>query len=180
MKIECEKVVGFGRRIEQSRKEARLSRSEVCDALGGTAISTLQAWEAETREPPISKLMALSQILNVEPCYLLTGERGSKNLNIVREQQPAYAARPQTGEGEVVVNKAKLQEAIETLEEVLVITNKEMKPAGKAQMIWAFYELLTEEDIPQKDKMIGFLKLINRHYYDGQTSNSKIISGQRH
>lgn len=159
MKIECEKVIGFGSRIEQSRKSAKLSRSEVCDALGGIAISTLQAWEAETREPPISKLMALSQILNVEPCYLLTGERRSQSLNIIRDPQPAYATKPQTGEGEVVVNKAKLQEAIETLEEVLEITHKEMKPAGKAQMIWAFYELLTQEN-SEKEKMIGLLKLV--------------------
>ncbi len=159
MKIECKKVIGFGNRIEQSRKNAKLSKSEVCDALGGIAISTLQAWEADTREPPISKLMALSQILNVEPCYLLTGERHSQSLNVTREPQPVYATKPQTEEGEVVVIKAKLQEAIETLEEVLEITQREMKPAGKAQMVWAFYELLTQEK-SEKEKMVGLLKLV--------------------
>ncbi|MEN2899026.1 hypothetical protein NJNGDCLN_00633 [Mannheimia haemolytica] len=70
-----------------------------------------------------------------------------------------YATKPQTEEGEVVVIKAKLQEAIETLEEVLEITQREMKPAGKAQMVWAFYELLTQEK-SEKEKMVGLLKLV--------------------
>lgn len=75
MENNCKKVEGFGVRIEKRRKEVKLSRAEVCELLGGTAISTLQAWEAETREPPISKLVELANILKTTPNYLLTGEQ---------------------------------------------------------------------------------------------------------
>ena len=81
MKIDCKKTNGFGKRIEERRKEVKLSRADVCNQLGGTAISTLQAWEAETREPPISKLIELANILKTTPNYLLTGEKSELQIN---------------------------------------------------------------------------------------------------
>lgn len=70
----CKKVEGFGKRIEERRKQLKLSRPDVCTSLG-IAISTLQAWETEQREPPISALVKLADILKVSPNYLLTGEQ---------------------------------------------------------------------------------------------------------
>ncbi|WP_065232471.1 helix-turn-helix domain-containing protein [Gallibacterium anatis] len=74
MKLEYKKVDGFSSRLEDARKRLNLSRAKVCEMLDGTAISTLQAWEAGTREPPISILMRLADILETTPNYLLTGD----------------------------------------------------------------------------------------------------------
>lgn len=111
------------------------------------------------REPQASIIITLAGILGIDSGYLLTGIQPQKSLNVVRESSPVYTDKPSLQEGEVIVNKAKLQEAIETLEEVLEITQREMKPAGKAQMVWAFYELLTQEK-SEKEKMVGLLKLV--------------------
>ncbi|WP_419851895.1 XRE family transcriptional regulator [Actinobacillus pleuropneumoniae] len=75
METDYKKVNGFGERLKKEREKAKLSRADVGDMLGGVAISTLQAWEGETREPPISKLMALAEILKTSANYLLTGEQ---------------------------------------------------------------------------------------------------------
>lgn len=58
----------------------------------------------------------------------------------------------------VEVSKLKLLTAIETLEEILTITNKTMPPAAKAQMVWMIYELLNEESA--NEKILGLMKLV--------------------
>lgn len=122
---------------------------------------TVTRWIKGEADPSRTNLIKISEALDVSLEWLATGNgREKREFNIIKETQPNYnTSKIQTKDGEVVVNKAKLQEAIETLEEVLVITNKEMEPAGKAQMIWAFYELLTQEN-SEKEKMIGLLKLV--------------------
>lgn len=86
MKEEYKKVDGFGERLERLRKQAKLSRADVCNMLGGLAISTLQAWEGGTREPPISKLLELANIFKTNPNYLLTGnDKQIEQRNIVQE-----------------------------------------------------------------------------------------------
>lgn len=74
MNANYKKVYGFGKRLKEEREKVKLSRADVGNMLGGVAISTLQAWEGETREPPISKLMELADILKTTANYLLTGE----------------------------------------------------------------------------------------------------------
>lgn len=75
MSMNYKKVNGFGRRLKEEREKVKLSRADVGNMLGGVAISTLQAWEGETREPPISKLVELADILKTTANYLLTGNR---------------------------------------------------------------------------------------------------------
>ncbi|HGO5810898.1 TPA: helix-turn-helix domain-containing protein [Mannheimia haemolytica] len=121
---------------------------------------TVTRWIKGEADPSRTNLIKISEALDVSLEWLATGKgREKREFNIIKDTQPNYTSKLQTKDGEIVVNKAKLQEAIETLEEVLEITNKEMKPAGKAQMIWAFYELLTQDN-SQKEKMIGLLKLV--------------------
>lgn len=85
MNTNYKKVDGFGKRLKEERERAKLSRADVGNMLGGVAISTLQAWEGETREPPISKLMELASILKTSANYLLTGEEPTTNDNFVRK-----------------------------------------------------------------------------------------------
>lgn len=148
----------IGTRIREHRERLNLTRPELAK-LADVSLSALQGWEMNERAPQASIIITLAGILGIDSGYLLTGIQPQKSLNVVRESSPVYTDKPSLQEGEVIVNKAKLQEAIETLEEVLEITHKEMKPAGKAQMIWAFYELLTQDN-SQKEKMIGLLKLV--------------------
>lgn len=148
----------IGTRIREHRERLNLTRPELAK-LADVSLSALQGWEMNEREPQASIIITLAGILGIDSGYLLTGIQPQKSLNVVRESSPVYTDKPSLQEGEVIVNKAKLQEAIETLEEVLEITQREMKPAGKAQMVWAFYELLTQEK-SEKEKMVGLLKLV--------------------
>lgn len=148
----------IGTRIREHRERLNLTRPELAK-LADVSLSALQGWEMNEREPQASIIITLAGILGIDSGYLLTGVQPQKSLNVVRESSPAYTDKPRLQEGEVIVNKAKLEEALETLEEVLEITQREMKPAGKAQMVWAFYELLTQEK-SEKEKMVGLLKLV--------------------
>ncbi|PJG86183.1 DNA-binding protein [Conservatibacter flavescens] len=58
----------------------------------------------------------------------------------------------------VEVSKMRLLTAIETLEEILEITHKTMKPKAKAQMVWMIYELLNEESA--NEKIVDMIKLV--------------------
>lgn len=158
MKVKFKNISLMGSRIREERERAGRTRNELADTLG-VSLSTLQLWESNEREPQASMVIALAEELGVDAGYLLTGIQPQKSLNVVRESSPTYTDKPRLQEGEVIVNKAKLEEALETLEEVLEITQREMKPAGKAQMVWAFYELLTQEK-SEKEKMVGLLKLV--------------------
>lgn len=85
MSLDYKKVIGFGKRLKEEREKAKLSRADVGHMLGGVAISTLQAWEGETREPPISKLMELASILKTSANYLLTGEEPITNEHFIEK-----------------------------------------------------------------------------------------------
>ena len=66
-------------RLEQARKNARLTRDEVVQLAAqtsGFSRSSLQDWEQEdnTREPKIEYLFDLARIYNVHPWTLLSGE----------------------------------------------------------------------------------------------------------
>lgn len=53
----------IGTRIRTQREALKLSRSYVADKLG-VALSTLQAWENEDREPSATHILKLSECLN--------------------------------------------------------------------------------------------------------------------
>ncbi|AUI67137.1 hypothetical protein C5N92_06950 [Glaesserella australis] len=59
----------------------------------------------------------------------------------------------------MIVDIEKFKEAIETLEEILAMTNKTMDATGRANMIFGIYELLTKP-VSEKEKMVGVLKLV--------------------
>lgn len=74
------------------------------------------------------------------------------------EPTTAYQTKPNVETGEILVNKQRLITAISTLEEILEITHKTMKPEAKAQMVLMIYELLSEESA--NEKIIEMIKLV--------------------
>ena len=77
MSEKLKKISLIGDRIKERRNELGLARPDVCKELG-VAISTLQMWEQNEREPNASMILAIGEVLNVDPSYLLTGERAER------------------------------------------------------------------------------------------------------
>ena len=73
MKIKFKNEHDIGTRIKERREELNLSRNIVCDMLGGISLTTLTLWEKNEREPTATKIIELSNILNVSTNYLLLG-----------------------------------------------------------------------------------------------------------
>ena len=63
----------IGTRIRTQREALKLSRSYVADKLG-VALSTLQAWENEDREPSATHILKLSECLNASVAWLVAGD----------------------------------------------------------------------------------------------------------
>nr|AFA44244.1 transcriptional regulator [Avibacterium paragallinarum] len=148
MKLEYKKVDGFSSRLENARKRLSLSRAKVCEMLEGTAISTLQAWEAGTREPPISILMRLADILQTTPNYLLTGEESTntgikqtsvKPLNIEEALQALQQAiERQKPKDNLVLDGVPLK-----VEEMTVIRNyRQTDDRGREAILTLSYTML--------------------------------------
>lgn len=86
MKQKFKNEYSIGTRIEERRNALNLSRNAVCEQLGGVALSTLQMWEKNEREPQAGTIIKLAEILNTTVSYLLTGEQSkpqSENTSIV-------------------------------------------------------------------------------------------------
>lgn len=62
----------IGKHIRVQREALKLSRQVVAEFLG-VALSTLQAWENEEREPTASHVIKLAEILNTSVEWLITG-----------------------------------------------------------------------------------------------------------
>ena len=92
----------------------------------------------------ITELISLIQIAkatNVSLDWLATGE-GSFNKNAD------------------MLDKKELILAIETVEESLNATNRTLKPAKKAELILAIYDLFTSENKPSSAQIISILSKI--------------------
>lgn len=75
MKQKFKNEYSIGTRIEERRNALNLSRNAVCEQLGGVALSTLQLWEKNEREPQAGYVIKLAEILKTTVSYLLTGEQ---------------------------------------------------------------------------------------------------------
>lgn len=62
----------IGTRIRTQREALKLSRSYVAEQLG-VALSTLQAWENEDREPSATHILKLSECLSASVAWLVAG-----------------------------------------------------------------------------------------------------------
>ncbi|HHW7447465.1 helix-turn-helix domain-containing protein [Pasteurella multocida subsp. multocida] len=105
MKEKFKNEYSIGTRIKGRREELKLSRKAVCEYLGGVALSTLQLWEQNEREPQASILIKLGEILNISPAYLLTGENQSITQSAIISKEPS--------------DVDKLKQAINVLEKAL-------------------------------------------------------------
>ncbi|SYE97705.1 repressor protein [Klebsiella pneumoniae] len=70
----------IGKRIRSKREELKQSRNHVADFLG-VALSTLQAWENEDREPSATHILKLAECLGVSVEWLVSGAAGSELHN---------------------------------------------------------------------------------------------------
>lgn len=78
MKLKFKNEYSIGTRIEERRNALNLSRNAVCEQLGGVALSTLQLWEKNEREPQAGMIIKLAEILKTTVGYLLTGKEETK------------------------------------------------------------------------------------------------------
>lgn len=62
----------IGKRIRSKREELKQSRNHVAEFLG-VALSTLQAWENEDREPSATHILKLAECLEVSVEWLVSG-----------------------------------------------------------------------------------------------------------
>ncbi|HHJ4285349.1 XRE family transcriptional regulator [Klebsiella variicola] len=71
----------IGKRIRAKREGLKLSRQFVAEQLG-VALSTLQAWENEDREPSATHILKLSECLKVSVEWLITGDEKTESLQL--------------------------------------------------------------------------------------------------
>ncbi|HDL8234100.1 TPA: helix-turn-helix transcriptional regulator [Yersinia enterocolitica] len=81
----------IGTRIKAQRSILKLSRNHVADMLG-VALSTLQAWENEEREPSATHILRLADLLKVSVEWLVTGGEKAANALTLAERSPAGTA----------------------------------------------------------------------------------------
>lgn len=91
--------------------------------------------------PKLEPLIQIAKATNVSLDWLATGE-GSFNKNAD------------------MLDKKELILAIETVEESLTATNRALKPAKKAELILAIYDLFTSENKPSSAQIISILSKI--------------------
>lgn len=71
----------IGKRIRAQREGLKLSVQLVAEQLG-VALSTLQAWENEDREPSATHILKLSECLKVSVEWLITGDEKNDALQL--------------------------------------------------------------------------------------------------
>ena len=74
---------GYGDRLRQRREKLKMLQKDVGDALGISAASIGQ-WEREDTAPGGENLLALAEVLQVEPAWIINGQRTRPILNAAR------------------------------------------------------------------------------------------------
>ncbi len=70
----------FGKRLRESRMKRKMTQQKMADRIG-LALQSYQRYEQGDREPSLSTLVALADILDVSTDYLLGREdRSSRDL----------------------------------------------------------------------------------------------------
>ena len=120
MKEKFKNEYSVGTRIKERREELKLSRNIVCERLGGVALSTLQLWEQNAREPQVSALIKLAEILDTTTDYLLHGTEDQKRTLITHEQAGLPKESNVTYKYDINLNNADEYELIDDYSDVQV------------------------------------------------------------
>ncbi len=107
----------------------------------GISIRSISSYMTGDAEPKLLISQRLAELAGVSLDWLATGE-GSFNKNAD------------------MLDKKELILAIETVEESLNATNRTLKPAKKAELILAIYDLFTSENKPSSAQIISILSKI--------------------
>lgn len=68
----------LGTRLKELRKNKKITQQQIADAIGVSKTSVIY-WEKDDNLPKHDSLMALAQVLNVSPAYLLNGDENDKS-----------------------------------------------------------------------------------------------------
>lgn len=74
----------IGERLQQARKDAKLSQGEVCNLLGIPKVQTLSAYERNVNNPPLETLARLAMLYHVSIDWIVYG--GEKQLSSVKSK----------------------------------------------------------------------------------------------
>lgn len=137
--------MSIGDRIKEVR--GKVPRDVFADQLG-VVRNTVQRYEVYGKPPHIDFVKSLCRAHNINAEWLLFGT-GPKHRG---DEKPPPPAELQT---------SALVDAIETLDQVLELTKRQMSPAEKAVIIKKIYELYTEDrEETDKEKFSTILKII--------------------
>jgi transcriptional regulator with XRE-family HTH domain len=118
-----------GDRLREERNKRGLSQQALGD-LVGSAKRTVIDWEKGATSPSAVQLSALAGA-GFDVLYVVTGEH---NIQLSKEQPVVFS------------DHARLQLAIEAVEEGLAEIKRKLPPAKKAELIVAAYELMAQPE----------------------------------
>lgn len=102
----------LGRNIRYLRKKYEMSQDKLADILGYKSFTTIQKWESEVSEPPMSMLKKISDLFNVDMNDLATSDLSAPKARKVRSVEIPIVGRVAGGEPLLMV------EEIEGTEEI--------------------------------------------------------------
>ncbi|WP_051711583.1 transcriptional regulator [Andreprevotia chitinilytica] len=139
-------VVEIGARIKRARAALGLTQDALAVLAGSPSKRGIQENESGNTMPG-GQIIGTLVCAGVNANWLLTGE-GSM---LLAELQAATPTAP--------FETARLQLALEAVEEGLAATSRTMPPDKKAELILAVYDLLDDVDATSKGKILRLVKL---------------------
>lgn len=109
--------------------------------IAGVTAEQVAKWRDGKAKPSFKAVASLANVAGVSLDWLATGREFSEETS-------------------VKLDRKELLSAIETVEESLTATNRVLKPAKKAELILAIYDLFTSENKPSSAQIISILSKI--------------------
>ncbi|WP_084187067.1 helix-turn-helix domain-containing protein [Andreprevotia chitinilytica] len=135
----------IGERLKVFR-EAKQLRQQDASSLFGVKPSSYQKYEMNISAPGAEAIERFVRA-GINANWLLTGEG------------PMLLAELQAETPTAPVETARLQLALEAVEEGLAATSRTMRPDKKAELILVIYDLLDDVDATSKGKILRLVKL---------------------
>lgn len=102
----------LGRNIRYLRKKYEMSQDKLADILGYKSFTTIQKWESEKSEPPMSVLKKLSDLFNVDMNDLATVDLSAPKERKIRSVEIPIVGRVAGGEPLLMVEEIEGREEI--------------------------------------------------------------------
>ncbi len=135
-------IEDFRNRLKKAVKTA--GGGKKISQLAGIPLSTLSGYLGGATSPTIQKIADIAIACDVSLDWLV---HGIENKSISKSDQQ--------------IDKATIDEAIVSIDRILIETNKEIEPSKKPELVWAMYELLANKSKEKPDNIINLLKYIS-------------------